>query len=277
MKAAVGEILPDGEHSRKVHAKSIHREDPGRASYNGGLKSLSIVVPAYNEEARLPATMKRILGWLAGRQLSFSELLVVDDGSTDRTATLVEEFARTHPLVKLLRNPGNRGKGYAIRNGMLAGQGDWILYSDADMSAPIEEVEKLYREAQAKQAVIAIGSRALDRSLTAVHQSAFREYSGRFFNLVMRTLTGLPFDDTQCGFKLFRSDAAKAVFSRQLLDGFSFDVEDLYIAQKCGLKAVEVPVRWSNVEGSKVRLSQGLKSFSDLLRIRANGASGKYN
>lgn len=259
-----------------MHAKSIHRESGRRASYNDQLDSLSIVVPAYNEEARLPATMDRILDWLASRRLQFSELLVVDDGSTDGTAALVEDYSRSHPLTSLLRNPGNRGKGYAIRNGMLAAKGEWILYSDADLSAPIEEVDKLYAHARAEHAVIAIGSRALDRSLTAVHQSGFREYSGRFFNLVMRSITGLPYDDTQCGFKLFRSDAARTVFSRQLLDGFSFDVEDLFIAKQCGLKAIEVPVRWSNAEGSKVRFTQGLKSFADLLTIRSNGASGKY-
>jgi dolichyl-phosphate beta-glucosyltransferase len=127
---------------------------------------------------------------------------------------------------------------------------------------------KLYSAAAGQNAVIAIGSRAVDRSLVAVHQSVFREYSGRFFNLVMRAVTGLPFRDTQCGFKLYRADAAKVIFSRQEQDGFSFDVEDLVIAQKLGLRAVEVPVRWSNVEGTKVTMAQGVRSFADLLQIR---------
>ncbi len=231
------------------------------------------MIPAYNEEKRLPATLDRVIQWLDARHLQFSETIVVDDGSSDGTAAVVENYAN----VRLVRNPGNRGKGYAVRNGMLSARGEWILYTDADLSTPIEEADKLYCGARAKQAVIAIGSRAVDRSLVEVHQSIFREYSGRSFNLIMRLLTGLPFEDTQCGFKLFEAGAASAVFSRQLLDGFSFDVEDLFIAKACGLKAIEVPVRWANVEGSKVRLSQGIRSFRDLLTIRRNGAAGKYN
>jgi dolichyl-phosphate beta-glucosyltransferase len=240
------------------------------------LNSLSIVIPAYNEEKRLSGTLDRIISWLRTRTLQFSEVLVVDDGSQDGTAALVESFRKSNPCVRLLRNPGNRGKGYAIRNGMLAARGEWILYTDSDLSTPIEELDKLYQGARKQQARIAIGSRALDRSLVSVHQSVFREYSGRFFNLIMRLVTGLPFDDTQCGFKLFEAAAARIVFSRQILDGFSFDVEDLYIAQVCGIKAVEVPVQWANVEGSKVRLLEGLRSFSDLLAIRMNAVRGKY-
>ena len=232
------------------------------------LDSLSIVIPAYNEEKRLPKTLDRILEWLKEQHLKFQEVIVVDDGSRDATAGVVDAYSKPPSPVRLLRNPGNRGKGYAVRHGMLDAEGDWILYTDADLSAPIEEAQKLYSAALAQNAVIAIGSRAVDRSLVAVHQSAFREYSGRFFNLVMRAVTGLPFHDTQCGFKLYRADAAKEVFSRQEQDGFSFDVEDLVIAKKLGLRAVEVPVRWSNVEGTKVTMAQGLRSFTDLLQIR---------
>ena len=168
----------------------------------------------------------------------------------------------------MLQNPGNRGKGYAVRHGMLEAEGEWVLYTDADLSAPIEEFDKLCVAAASGHAQVAIGSRALDRSLVQVHQAAFREYSGRFFNLVMRMVTGLPFRDTQCGFKLFRREAAQAIFSRQKLDGFSFDVEDLYIAKKLGIPVVEVPVRWRNVEGTKVSLASGLRSFQDLVLIR---------
>jgi glycosyltransferase involved in cell wall biosynthesis len=237
------------------------------------LDSLSIVIPAFNEESRLPKTLDRILQWLPGRRLKFQEIIVVDDGSRDATAGLVEKYAQPPSPVRLLRNPGNRGKGYAVRHGMLDAGGEWILYTDADLSTPIEEVQKLQAAAAEKAAVVAIGSRAVDRSLVAVHQSAFREYSGRFFNIVMRTLTGLPFHDTQCGFKLYRADAAKEIFSRQEQDGFSFDVEDLVIAQKLGLRAIEVPVRWANVEGTKVTLAQGLRSFTDLLEIRKDHRS----
>jgi len=153
---------------------------------------------------------------------------------------------------------------------MLEARGEWILSTDADLSTPIAELGKLHAAAAKEDAPIAIGSRAIDRSLVEVHQPAFREYSGRFFNLLMRAVTGLRFRDTQCGFKLFRADAAKRIFPLQKQDGFSFDVEDLVIAGKLGLRAVEVPVRWRNAEGTKVKLSQGIKTFADLVRIRAD-------
>jgi dolichyl-phosphate beta-glucosyltransferase len=235
------------------------------------LDALSIVIPAYNEESRLPATLDRILAWVETGAMGIREILIVDDGSSDRTAAVAEEFADRYATVRLIRNIGNRGKGYAVRNGMLKAQGEWILYTDADLSAPIEEATTLYTAALAQDAVVAIGSRALNRALVEVHQSPFREYSGRFFNVMMRMVTGLPFHDTQCGFKLYRADAAQAIFPRQQLDGFSFDVEDLYIAARLGLKTIEVPVRWSNVEGTKVSLQQGIKSFTDLARIRMRG------
>ena len=228
------------------------------------LRSLSIVIPAYNEEKRLPATLDRVLEWLDRQRLEFRELIVVDDGSSDGTAALAESCSG----VRVLRNPGNRGKGYAVRHGMLEARGEWVLYSDADLSAPIEDTDILYRAATESSAQIAVGSRALDRSLVSVHQSSFREWSGRAFNVIMRAVTGLRFRDTQCGFKLYRHDAAQVVFSRQRLDGFSFDVEDLYLAKKAGLKAIEVPVHWANVQGTKVSMGQGMKSFADLVRIR---------
>ena len=232
------------------------------------MDSLSIVIPAYNEERRLPQTLDRVVEWLGQRRFGFVEVIVVDDGSRDQTAAVVEKYRAVHPEIRLLSNPGNRGKGYAVRHGMLEASGEWILYTDADLSAPIEEFDKLCQAAMASGAMVAIGSRAVDRSLVAVHQSPFRELSGRFFNLVMRAVTGLPFRDTQCGFKLYRADAARQIFALQKQDGFSFDVEDLLIAQKLGLRAVEVPVRWANVEGTKVRLSQGVQSFLELVRIR---------
>jgi dolichyl-phosphate beta-glucosyltransferase len=218
------------------------------------LDSLSIVIPAYNEESRLPKTFDRILEWMHEQHFKFQEIIVVDDGSRDATAGVVNDYSKPPSPIRLLRNPGNRGKGYAVRHGVLDAGGEWILYTDADLSTPIAEVQKLYSAAIVQKAVIAIGSRAIDRSLVEVHQSVFREYSGRFFNLVMRTL--------------YRADAAKEIFPRQEQDGFSFDVEDLVIAKKLGLRAVEVPVRWRNVEGTKVTLVEGLRSFTDLLQIR---------
>jgi dolichyl-phosphate beta-glucosyltransferase len=237
------------------------------------METLSIVIPAYNEERRLPATLDRIAAYLDRSPVPVVEILVVDDGSGDGTAALVEARGG---IVRLVRNPGNRGKGYAVRNGMLAAKGDWILSTDADLSAPIEELEKLIAAARRENAVVAIGSRALDRKLVKVHQPMMREVSGRAFNMVMRLVTGLPFRDTQCGFKLFRQDAAKNIFPRQLEDGFSFDVEDLVIARMLGLRSIEVPVEWSNVEGTKVSLSQGIKSFADLVRIRSRAVRGNY-
>lgn len=237
------------------------------------METLSIVIPAYNEEKRLPATLDRILAYVERSPLPVGEILVVDDGSRDSTAALVEARGG---MVRLIRNPGNRGKGYAVRNGMLAAQGDWSLSTDADLSAPIEELGKLIDAARREQAVVAIGSRALDRGLVKVHQPVMRELSGRAFNVVMRVVTGLPFRDTQCGFKLFHKDAAREIFSRQIEEGFSFDVEDLVIARQLGLRSIEVPVEWSNVEGTKVSLAQGMKSFADLVRIRSRALQGRY-
>jgi glycosyltransferase involved in cell wall biosynthesis len=204
------------------------------------------------------------------------EVLVVNDGSRDRTADVVKRYASQDGRIRLLENPGNRGKGYAVRNGMLASVKDWALITDADLSAPIEELTRLTDAVEAQSAAVAIGSRAIDRSLVSVHQAPFREFSGRFFNLVMRVVTGLPFRDTQCGFKLFRHDAAQAIFKRQITDGFGFDVEDLMIARTLGFKAIEVGVRWANVEGTKVSLMSGLRSFSDVLLVRWYQLTGRY-
>lgn len=238
--------------------------------------TLSIVIPAYNEETRLPPTLQAVLRYLDAGSQATAEVVVVDDGSRDGTPGLVEKLASQDARVRLLRNPGNRGKGYSVRHGMLEARGDWILFSDADLSAPIQELDKLQEAARRQQAPIAIGSRALDRSLIGVHQSRWREISGIFFNRVMRAITGLRFVDTQCGFKLYQRAAAQAVFSRQQLEGFGFDVEDLYIARVLGFKTVEVPVRWNNVEGTKVGLIAGLRTFVDLALVRWYHVTGKY-
>ena len=244
--------------------------------YNEPL-TLSIVIPAYNEEQRLPSTLDAVFAWLDGSPYRDAEVLVVDDGSTDTTAALVEGRAAGESRLRLVRNPGNRGKGYAVRNGMLQARGEWILSSDADLSSPLEELPRLLSAAHEKNAAVAIGSRALDRSLIGVHQSQWRELSGILFNRVMRIITGLPFADTQCGFKLFRRDAARRIFALQRLDGFSFDVEDLFIAQSLGIAISEVPVRWNNVEGTKVSIVDGIASFLDLLRIRWYWLQGFYS
>ena len=237
--------------------------------------SISIVIPAYNEEKRLPQTLDRVVAYLSERQWT-AEVLVVNDGSRDQTAALVQDYARRHPMVRLLNNPGNRGKGFSVKNGMTHAQNDWVLFSDADLSTPIEEVEKLLAAVTRDKADGAIGSRALNRKLVTVHQSAFREYSGRFFNLVMRTLTGLPFADTQCGFKMLRREAAHEVYRRVQIPGFGFDAEALFIAKVLGYKVVEVPVRWANAEGTKVTMLNGLQAFTDLALVRFNQLRGLY-
>lgn len=240
------------------------------------MRSLSIIIPAFNEERRLPLTLDTILQHVKTLRLLFAEILVVDDGSSDGTAEIVREYSRRDPRIRLVSNPGNRGKGYAVRNGFSSAQGDWMLFTDADLSAPIEEFDHLVRAVEDNNAAGAIGSRAVDRSLVGVHQSWFRESSGKFFNTVMRIITGLPFRDTQCGFKLFRADAAQLAASLQRIDGFGFDVEMLYILQKHRFPIVEVPVRWNNAEGTKVSLWSGLAAFADPVRVVWNDWRGRY-
>jgi glycosyltransferase involved in cell wall biosynthesis len=234
-------------------------------------RSISIIIPAYNEEKRLPATLQKVRGWLDGASWEFSEIVVVDDGSRDRTAELARAAG-----ARVLQNPGNRGKGYTVRHGMLAAKGEWVLFTDADLSSPIEELEKLIAAVEREQAQAAIGSRAMDRTLIGVRQPIFREYMGRLFNLVIRAITGLPFQDTQCGFKLFQTAAAHEIFRRQRLDGFGFDVEVLFITLRLGYRAVEVPVRWNDVAGTKVGMWRGAAAFLDPVRVRWNWMLGRY-
>jgi len=239
-------------------------------------RSISIVIPAYNEQVRLPDTLRSVERYLQESGWNFHEILVVDDGSTDGTADAAANFAKANPNVRVLRNPGNRGKGFSVRHGMLEAHGHWRLFSDADLSTPIEELEKLWCAIEPGKDQIAIGSRALDRSLIGVHQPGYRETMGRIFNGVMRAATGLAISDTQCGFKLFRGDVAEEVFSRQKLERFGFDAEVLYIAARRGYRIAEVPVRWNHVEGSKVGMLSGLHAFGELLDIRLNSLRGKY-
>jgi dolichyl-phosphate beta-glucosyltransferase len=234
-------------------------------------RSISIIIPAYNEEKRLPSTLARVRQYLDTSSWEFSEILVVDDGSRDATAAAAEAAG-----VRVLRNRGNRGKGYSVRHGMLETKGEWSLFSDADLSSPIEELERLWRAAEQEHAPVVIGSRAVDRSFVGVHQPLFRETMGRIFNLTMRAITGLPFRDTQCGFKLFESSAAREIFARQQLDGFGFDVEVLYIAGRLGYRTLEVPVRWNDVAGTKVSAWRGIKAFWDPVKVRINGFRGAY-
>lgn len=239
-------------------------------------RSLSIVIPAYDEEKRLPGTLERVTNYLKSGNWKFSEVIVVDDGSRDGTVRLAEEFRSRVPSVRVLRNPGNRGKGYSVRHGMMEAKGEWTLFSDADLSTPLEELDKLWMAAQEARAQVAIGSRAIDRSLIGVHQPFFRETAGKLFNLAVRVVTGLPFWDTQCGFKLFETRAAREIFRRQQLERFGFDVEVLFIARKLGYSCIEVPVRWNDMAGTKVGAVGGLSAFFDPLRVRLHQLRGKY-
>lgn len=233
-------------------------------------RSISIIIPAFNEEKRLPSTLEAVRRHLDIGGWEFSEIVVVDDGSTDGTVGVARAAG-----ARVVEDPGNRGKGYAVRHGMLEAGGAWLLFSDADLSSPISELAKLW-EAAAAGARVAIGSRALNRSLIGVHQPWYRETMGRFFNLAMRIVTGLPFHDTQCGFKLFEAEAARRIFRLQRLEGFGFDVEALFIAQRLGYQVAEVPVKWNDVAGTTVSPVRGMAAFVDLLRVRWNAICGRY-
>jgi len=235
---------------------------------------ISVIIPAFNEEERLPQTLEHVSHYL--RSLSFaSEILVVDDGSTDHTAQVVSALARSIPNLFLLSNGSNRGKGFSVRHGMLEAHGRIALFTDADLSAPIEELQKLF--AALESADIAIGSRALNRRLIEIHQSRGRELAGILFNRVMRLLTGLPFEDTQCGFKAFAMPGSRIVFELQRIEDFGFDPEILFLAKRHGLRVVEVPVRWSHDPRTKVHvLRDSAKMLLDLLLILWNDLLGRY-
>jgi dolichyl-phosphate beta-glucosyltransferase len=234
--------------------------------------ALSVVIPAYNEARRLPQTLARLRRWAASTS-SPVEVVVVDDGSTDQTAEVAREAGGDD--LTLLRHEPNRGKGYAVRRGMLAAGGERRLMTDADLSTPIEELPRLMGELDAG-AQIAIGSRAIAGARIEVHQPAYREAMGRIFNRLVQLLLLPGLKDTQCGFKLFSARAATDAFGACRLDGFSFDVEALFVARRQGLRIVEVPVVWRNDEASRVSLGGGGAAFLDLLRIRLWAWRGVY-
>jgi dolichyl-phosphate beta-glucosyltransferase len=236
----------------------------------------SIVIPAYNESARIASTLERIMAFASERRWNV-EVIVVDDGSTDATSGIVRDYAAKHPQLRQIENPGNRGKGYSVRNGMLHAQGDLLLFSDADLSSPITEAPKLF-DAIGRGADIVIGSRWLKPDLQTQRQPPRRQFFGRIFNLLLRMVLGLHFKDTQCGFKAFTRSAAAVVFPLQNVERWGFDPELLYIAKHFGLRVVEVPVVWAHREGTHIHpLRDGLRMFRDVLRIRWNGFTGKYD
>jgi len=237
--------------------------------------SISIIIPAYNEELRIQPTIERTYSYLGEKFREF-EIIVVDDGSTDGTVSVVENLVRDLGNIRLIHYPGNSGKGHAVKTGALASQGDFLLICDADQSTPIEELEKLLPFLP-KEFDIAIGSRGLRESDIVVRQPWYRERMGKTFNMLVRTLVIGGFKDTQCGFKLFRGDVARRLFRKSLISGFSFDVEILFLAEKEGLRIKEVPVKWLNSPHSRVRIvSDSLKMFIELFKIRAYWLSGRY-
>ena len=235
----------------------------------------SIVIPAYNESTRLPATLDSVVGCIR-KQGWAAEVIVVNDGSSDTTAEVVRDFARTAAEVRLIENPGNRGKGYSVRNGMLQARGDVVLFTDADLSAPIEEAERLFA-AVAQGADIAIGSRWLESGRQTHKQPLYRQFFGRCFNTVTRMVMGLHFADTQCGFKAFTRAAAQAVFPLQTIERWGFDPEILFIALQRGLRVVEVPVGWAHDERTRMSyLKDGMKMLEEIATIRWNALRGRY-
>jgi glycosyltransferase involved in cell wall biosynthesis len=235
----------------------------------------SIVIPAFNEAARIPATLASVVECLRTRGWD-AEVVVVNDGSTDATADLVREFARTAPEVRLLENPGNRGKGYSVRSGLLQAQGDVVMFTDADLSAPIEEAERLFA-AIAAGADIAIGSRWLEKGRQTHRQPLYRQFFGRCFNAVTRFVMGLQFADTQCGFKAFTRIAAQTVFQLQTIERWGFDPEILFIALKRGYHIAEVPVSWAHDARTRMSyLRDGIRMLEDIAVIRWNAITGHY-
>jgi glycosyltransferase involved in cell wall biosynthesis len=237
---------------------------------------LSIVIPAYNEAARIENALARVLECVEQQQWD-AEVLVVDDGSKDATPQIVHRWMERYPRLHLIQNNGNRGKGYSVRNGLLQAAGDIVMFTDADLSAPMEEAERLFA-AIAEGADVAIGSRWLDKARQTTHQPLYRRFFGRCFNWVTRTVMGLPFKDTQCGFKAFRREAAQVIFRLQRIERWGFDPEILFIARKLGYDIREVPVTWGHDERSRMSyLKDGMKMLEEMAIIRGNSVAGRYD
>lgn len=237
---------------------------------------LSIVIPAFNERARIEHALDRVMSCVTEQGWD-AEVLVVDDGSTDDTAAIVQSWMERYPRLHLVQNPGNRGKGYSVRNGLLQAAGEIVMFTDADLSAPMEEAERLFAAIH-EGADVAIGSRWLDRKRQTIHQPLYRQFFGRCFNWITRVIMGLPFRDTQCGFKAFRRSAAQVIFRLQTIERWGFDPEILFIAQKLGYEIQEVPVTWGHDERSRMSyLKDGMKMLEEMAVIRRNSIAGRYD
>lgn len=241
--------------------------------------SLSVIIPAYNEAARLGRTLEATFQYL-NQHYPSAEIIVVDDGSTDATIHIAEQsFAASANKVaaRVIPVKPNKGKGFAVRTGLRAARAPIALFSDADLSTPIEETAKLVRPIQDDEYDVVFGSRALDRTLIGTHQPWHREQGGRAFNFAMRWATQMPFKDTQCGFKAFRMNACRPLTEAAQIDRFGFDVELLYLAYKAGLRMKETPVRWNDAEGSKVSTARALHAFNEIRQIHRFAKRGVYD
>jgi dolichyl-phosphate beta-glucosyltransferase len=240
------------------------------------------VIPAYNEAGRIRDSLERLHAWLTvpGRVPGPVEILVVDDGSRDDTAAIVAGIASAAGGVplRLLRNGVNRGKGYSLKHGLLLAAGTHVLLSDADFSTPIDELPRLLSPVASGECDIAIGSRGLAGSNVALRQPIWRQSMGRIFNRIVRLLTGLPFRDTQCGFKLMRREAAAPLFRAARVERFAYDVEILVLARKAGLRVREVPVLWRDAPGSKVHaVKDSLLMLRDVVGVLWRERRGAYD
>ena len=241
--------------------------------------NLSIIIPAYEEQGRLGKTIEKILIYINEKDLN-AELIVVDDGSKDETAEAARKICAEFPKTpsKVIRYAENRGKGFAVKTGLEAAQGEIALFSDADLSTPIEELPKLVKPIEYGDYDVTFGSRALDRNLIGVRQPWRREQGGKVFNLIVRILTGLPFWDTQCGFKAFNMKKFRPLLSVMKIERFGFDVEFLYVADLHNLKLKEIPVRWNHDERTKVSVFRdSQRMFNEVRLIRKNAKRGVYN
>ncbi len=235
----------------------------------------SFIIPAYNESERLATSLPKVFAYIRERQMQ-AEVIVVNDGSTDDTDAVTRSFSSQYPGLRLLGNPGNRGKGYSVRNGMLHANGDVLLFTDADLSSPIYEATKLFAALE-QGSEVAIGSRWLKAALQTERQPWYRQLYGRLFNLGLRIVLGLKYRDTQCGFKAFTRAAAQTIFSRQRIERWGFDPELLFLADKFKLRTVEVPVEWAHDHRSKINpLRDGMKMGVEMLDIRVNDLRRLY-
>lgn len=235
------------------------------------MQNISVIIPAYNEERRIISTLIKINNYLKTEKYDY-EIIVIDDGSKDRTVELVQQQG----FAKIIRNPGNKGKGYSVKQGMLSAKNEWILFSDADLSTPIEELDKFKPYAGSHE--VMIGSRCLAQSKIALHQPFYRELPGKIFGKMVKLICLKEITDSQCGFKLFSRNAAQKIFSKQTINRFGFDVEILYLAKKYGYSLKEIPITWTNDRQTRLNLfTDSISMFKDIIKIRINDLLGKYN